>query len=204
MRHEVANDLSDSAFEFQRIVWPAIKDWVGGGEIRPVESVAHSGFDKELDTLSGIDAWHLLKAECAIRGIASRVQWGEAWNTYTIRYSRPSGIDTEYQKRIKAIDNQARGYLIPQLTIQAYASHPKRKGRLLSASVVRTKDLFDIARSLVSGEKDAHLSRKMWGFRKTYSGEVLLWIKWQYLAQRRVKCKQAVFSEDGSQQSIAA
>jgi hypothetical protein len=47
------------------------------------------------------------------------VQWGNARNTFTIRYKRASGAKTEYQKRSEAILNN-KGYLYPYLTIQAY------------------------------------------------------------------------------------
>ena len=90
-------DLNDSAFEFHRVVWPAIRDLCGGGELIPVESVTETGFARQLDVAAGIDAWQLHTSE-GLRGLASRVQWvsGSAWNTFTIRRQRDSGTATEY------------------------------------------------------------------------------------------------------------
>lgn len=189
MRADVAQDLSDSAFDFERVVWPVVRRWMGGGELRPVEAVVHSGFDKDLDTLSGIDGWHILREEHAIRGIASRVQpvgdGEKRWDTFTIRYSRPSGSPTEYQKRLHALQNAERGFLLPHITTQAYVAKPSRQGRLLSVAMLRTSVLYHEAERLVSSGLAGEVKR--WGFRRTYSGEKLLWLSWDLFDPRDVK-----------------
>lgn len=186
MRADVAKDLSDSAYDFQRVVWPVVQRWLGGGEVRAVEAVAHSGFDKELDMLSGIDAWHVLKQEHAIRGIASRVQpTDRPWDTFTIRMSRPSGVDTEYQKRLHALNNADRGFLLPHITTQAYVSKPSRYGELLSVAMIRTVVLFREAERLANSGLQGELRR--WGYRRTYSGEKLMWLSWGLFDRADVK-----------------
>lgn len=192
MRLEVANDLSDSAFDFSRVVWPAISRVVDGGEIIPVEAVAHRGFDKELDTLSGIDAWQLMHHRHAIRGIASRVQWGKCWQTFTIRMARPSGVDTEYQKRLQALDNLDRGFLLPHLTIQGYVEKPKRFGQFVGGAVIKTSDLFALARDVVECGAHANLQEKFWGYRTTYSCETLLWLHWDLFSRIGIDIKRVL------------
>jgi hypothetical protein len=145
MRVEVARDLSDSAFEFLRAVWPQVQEWCGGGELIPVESVADEGFTHLLDALAGIDAWQV-QADKGIRGIGSRVQWddgrpGFPYNTFTIRSKRSNGAATEYQKRSEAIETGA--YLYPHLTVHAYFDMPRRAGALRSVAMARTKDIFE-------------------------------------------------------------
>lgn len=134
--------LSKSASDFVNIVWPAVKGLplIGGGQLQPVEVSSDAEFAKTLDMLAGIDAWQVLTSPVAMRGLASRVQWGQARNTFTVRIALPSGAETEYHKRIRALDNQEQGYLYPHLTVQAYIDQVG--GTLLSAAVVRTADLF--------------------------------------------------------------
>lgn len=141
MNAAVAHDLSDSAADFTRVVWPVIKEHCGGGTFVPVESASTSGFDSNLDIQAGIDAWQVHQ-ELGIRGIASRVQWGDkAWNTFTVRKSRASGVKTEYEKRLAAITGSG-GWLYPHLTVQAYVSKRGGTGRLLSVGVIETAELF--------------------------------------------------------------
>lgn len=140
-------DLSDSAYDFNRLVWPVIKMGMGGGELVAVETVANNDFAKQLDLLSGIDAWHVQEG-CGLRGIASRVQWGDkCWETFTIRMARDSGAATEYQKRLNAIESTD-GWLYPVLTVQAYVT-TRRTGKLLGCAVARTVDI-------IQAVKDGH------------------------------------------------
>ena len=190
MRADVVRDLSASAFDFTRVVWPALAPKLGGGEIVPIEAVSHAGFNKELDTLAGIDAWLIRRGKASICGVASRVQWGRAWNTFTIRISRPSGASTEYEKRLRAIDNRDHGFLYPHYTIQGYIEDPKGEGELLSACAVRTLDLFTMARRAYErGEfsQTRNKQREGWGLRTTYSGEVLMWVSWE-MVQSNAQC----------------
>lgn len=91
------------------------------------------------DQYSGIDAFQIVKGQ--LRGVAIRVQWGNAWNTFTIRYKRASGAKTEYQKRSEAILSN-NGYLYPYLTIQAYLDKRGDASDILSCCVIKTEDLY--------------------------------------------------------------
>ena len=142
MRSDVRRDLSWSAAAFLSLVWPVVSKGCGGGELVPVENATDDDMAAQLDMLAGIDAWQM-HSEKGLRGIASRVQEGKAWDTFTIRYARANGQETEYAKRIRALDEVEQGWLYPHLTIQAYVND--EHSELLSCAVVRTCDLFRAA-----------------------------------------------------------
>jgi hypothetical protein len=151
----VSQAMSDSRAAFVSTVWPVIRDGCGGGRIVPVEDVSAAEFVRELDVLAGIDAWQILSDNGAgdvMRGIASRVQWGHDWSTFTVRRSVPSGRPTEYDKRSAALCGD-RGYLCPHLTVQAYIAG----GQLLSVGVATTAAVIAAVdrrnvRSVATGE----------------------------------------------------
>lgn len=144
MRAEVARDLSDSAYDFMRVVWPAVQPVIGG-RIEPVESNVSEGLGRDLDILGGIDAWQMFDGK-GMRGIASRVQWGKNWRSFTVRTERQNGVRTEFEKRCYALDHPERRWLLPALTIHAYVEEPRRKGDLIEAAVVETAVLYEFAR----------------------------------------------------------
>lgn len=147
MRDEVARDLQHSAQDFKRVVWPAIEPLFGHGRIVSMECATSRGLMKDFDTLAGIDAWHMLDSKGVMRGVASRVQWGDKnWRTFSIRRERPHGVSTELEKRLYAIDNPSHNWLFPAVTVQAYLTLPKPGGCLLEAAVIHTRDLYRYAR----------------------------------------------------------
>lgn len=133
-------DLGDSAYDFMRLVYPKMVECKFiSGSIVPIESVTSTGVTKDLDTLAGIDAWHINRTR-GMQGIASRIQWGDKiWGSFTIRKHRTSGAETEYAKRKRAIDTD--DWLYPVLTVQAYITS-RRIGELLAVGVAKTKDVF--------------------------------------------------------------
>jgi hypothetical protein len=145
--------LNKSSLHFISHVWPIIGEVIGGGEIIPVEGVTDSSFAKNLDMIAGIDAWQIFKNDDGMkcmRGIASRVQWyRKEWarsypfNTFTIRYSLVSGSDTEYDKRVYAINNKNDYILFPAITIQSYLSEIGLP--IFSIGVIFTKELIRAA-----------------------------------------------------------
>lgn len=139
-----ATDLSNSCFDFQRLVWPVLCSKIGG-ELMVVEGMAHDDMRTRLDVLAGIDAWHI-KDGSGMRGIGSRIQWirpgTRPYNTFTIRKSRESGASTEFEKRRRAIASKD-GWLFPHLTVHAYVQKPERRGQLLSLGIARTADLVE-------------------------------------------------------------
>lgn len=150
-------DLSDSAKDFIRCVFPAIQPCIGDGELILIESETTASLKQKLDIHSGIDAYQL-NTDHGLRGIASRVQWGpfpqryqKGYMTFTVRCKRSSGAKTEYEKRTKAI-NSNDGWLYPHFTVQAYLSERGGNGNLLSVGVIKTKILYEtIQKAIVNG-----------------------------------------------------
>ncbi|MEI2454852.1 hypothetical protein [Lysobacter firmicutimachus] len=186
MNAQIHQALSDSARDFQDIVWPQIAalPLIQGGDLRPVEAVAEKNFRDELDLLSGIDAWHILDGRAGMRGIASRVQWGQAHSSFTIRTRVASGQETEFHKRLRAIRNIDEGHLYPHLTVQAYLD--ERKGQLLAAAVVRTRELIETAAVLVEKRERLRPLPHLYGFRPNADGTEFLYLNWAYLIHKTV------------------
>jgi hypothetical protein len=186
MNSIIATLLSDSARDFANVVWPLIAaaPLVNGGDIRPVEAVAEKGFKDELDLLAGIDAWQVQYAPTAMRGIASRVQWGACHHSFTIRTKLPSGMETEFHKRLRAIQSKDEGHLYPHLTIQAYLS--EREGALLAAAVVKTQDLIENAAVLVDNREKIRPMPDLYGFVLNPDGTEFLYMKWDYLKFKNI------------------
>jgi len=175
MNSDVARDLSWSAKAFVDLVWPMIREHLGGGELVPAEAVMDERMSKDFDMLAGIDAWQVCRPG-GIRGIASRVQKGKkAWNTFTIRYARTTGTETEYSKRMRAIEHSDMGWLLPHITVQAYVTN--ELDRLLSCAVVRTKDLFCFA-----AESMREHDGKVYMQENRYDGNAFIVAPWDVLA----------------------
>lgn len=189
MRADVARDMGWSSSAFLGLVWPAIQHMCGGGELRPVEAVESPEMERHLDQLAGIDAWQICDGT-GMRGIASRVQRdksNKAWDTFTIRYSRPTGAETEWTKRLRAVANIREGWLFPHLTVQAYISADW--SRVLSAAVVRTCDLW-----LHNPEKCAKEKRGC--SINTKNPEHFLFSPWKHLTKSGVTV--SVWSAEGA------
>lgn len=131
-------DFSDATLNFNKF-----KDFVLEkirGDIIDIETHDKS-LAKLFDMYSGIDAINVYNGQ--IRGLAIRIQYGNNWNTFTIRYKRATNSKTEYEKRIEAIygDN---GFLYPYITIQMYLTNKNiLENKILSIGIVKTKDLYD-------------------------------------------------------------
>ncbi|MDY6776349.1 hypothetical protein ACEU6E_10775 (plasmid) [Halorutilales archaeon Cl-col2-1] len=133
-----SDDLKSSANAFEKVVYPEIEGEIDGNEIIPVENVhTESDVQKLLDTRAGIDA--LVRDEKGrLYGVASRVQYGADWGSFTVRGFRSSGSKTEYRKRIEEIEGDKHA-IYPYYTCQAYV----KEGRLLNAAVCKTQDLIE-------------------------------------------------------------
>ena len=155
MREDVSTDLTRSARDFLRWVWPVIAPSLGGGDIYPVEFTErgagpHRNLFQAFD-FAGIDAWHYHTASGRLRGLSSRVQWcprAVPFDTFSIRWSRPGGQATEISKQLAALDDGRWGAAGPALTIQAYLDGDNRRAscrpatRVLSVGLIRTADLY--------------------------------------------------------------
>lgn len=145
MREEVKSALTKSAEAFENVIWPIVGPRIGDGELIRVESVTNGEFTNELDASAGIDAWQVIQ-DVGIRGIASRVQpsgltpKGRTYETFTVRASVRSGRDTEYHKRLRAIENPDWGLLFPHLTIHSYVKTDWSEA--LAIGWIRTRDLI--------------------------------------------------------------
>lgn len=105
-----------------------------------------------------------------MRGIACRVQWERDYRTFTIRISRPSGAETEYQKRLSVLKRRDEGFLYPYWTIQAYLDRPG--GTLLSVAVAKTTELYFWIEQY---EKHVRLLPRK---KATHGGEGFLYVPW--------------------------
>lgn len=132
-------DSSDSAYAFKTLVWPIVRDWIGGGKLVQMESVTDSKFANLLDMNAGIDAWQV--HQNGMRGIASRIQVADRpFNTFTIRESRDSGVMTDYDKRRIAIESKGI-FLYPNIMVQAYLE--SWCGPVISVGMAETIDIID-------------------------------------------------------------
>jgi len=127
--------LSKSMQQFEDILQSELKQ-ILKGDLKVVEGITIKPMAKMLDTLAGIDIWYINKSN-GMRGIASRIQTGPNYKTFTVRKKRESGAKTEYEKRKIAIE---KGYLYPYLTVQAYVTDDNK---LLSFAIAKTKDIID-------------------------------------------------------------
>jgi hypothetical protein len=136
MYNKWQTDLKDSIKAIEKIKYTVLPKIISG-EIISIENT-----DNEIlimfDQFSGIDL--IRHNKHGLQGIASRVQFGTAYNSFTIRYSRASGVKTEYEKRIYEIEN---GYFYPAFTMQSYFGN-RNDLNLLSIAIIKTIDLYDI------------------------------------------------------------
>lgn len=119
-----------------------------------VEEHPDRELNRVIDMYGGIDL--ILKSKTGLRGVASRVQPSNPrypnknWRTFTVRYSRDSGAETEFKKRSNAIKN---GCLYPCYTLQAYLDENEE---LLGYAICRTKDLFNLIEKSLYEKKHTH------------------------------------------------
>ena len=134
---EWQQDKIDSAHDFKRVVWDVINLKCGGGILHDCEN-EKSEVSKLLDVRCGID--YLQELPCGLRGIAVRIQWVKllGYETFTIRSNRPSGSETEMNKRLQVNP----GYIKPYLTVQAYIKNPRGFGDLVQVFVCKTSELY--------------------------------------------------------------
>lgn len=110
-----------------------IIETLGGGDIFLLEG-SNNIILRLLDEVSGIDiVW---KKDNQIKGIASRVQWGN-YDTFTIRCGRKSGAETEYKKRLETIGES----FSPHLTMQMYCNN-REENIFESLAIIKTEDLY--------------------------------------------------------------
>jgi len=127
--------IAKSSKQFEEICVPELKK-LTGCEFMCIEGNHSIESQRMLDIMAGIDSW-MYKEKYGVIGIASRIQKGINWETFTVRKSRESGTKTEFDKVSKAIEN---GSIYPFYTVQAYIKDSKIEGM----AICRTKSLYQL------------------------------------------------------------
>ncbi len=152
MDDKVRQDWKKSSSLFREHVIPLLTTYLQRGYVVLAEDVdERRDFAAQLDQLAGIDAWHIIP-DHAMRGIASRVQEMESWDTFTIRWERYNGKETERHKRLRAIHERHEGWLLPHLTCHAYVT-PK----VVRVGVIPTERLFLEVETFVAAHGEDNL-----------------------------------------------
>lgn len=191
---DVQLNLSQSAQDFQTRVWPHIASHprIGGGELHLVEANVETQLALDFDLLAGIDAWQVVGNRIGMRSIASRVQWGPDRKTFSIRYRKPSGAETEYEKRLAAIKHPELGLTYPHLTVQAFLD--SRGGKVLSAAAITTQHLILQAEKLLGWGRMADGGDTRFGLRQLQDGTAFLYMSWDYLLHTDIAQHLTVFA----------
>lgn len=113
---------------------PVISKLLRGGRILPVEG-SDDEVCKMLDVTCGTDYFQVYDKSGLVYGVASRVQYTKNYRSFTIRKARQSGVETEFEKRKRAVE---RGGIYPVLTMQMYTDGQKIHG----LAIVKTVDLI--------------------------------------------------------------
>ncbi len=132
-------DLKDSAKALKSIEHTYLPKVISG-KIHSIES-SNNKVLILFDQKSGID--YIRENETGLQGIAARVQWGNNWDTFTIRASRHTGTKTEFEKRQESIKE---GYFYPAFTLQAYFDD-RTTNKFLSLGIIKTLDLYQFIKN---------------------------------------------------------
>lgn len=147
--------LTASTEKFQKYVEPQL---YSSGLFDPKNSYViicegdSDDLKSKMDRFAGIDMCTVDTHNQVVQGIASRVQTGSCYNSFTIRAVTDNGsLDTEFRKRAKAITN---GDMYPTWTVQAYVTpYPEDESKVTcTVGIVRTTELFSYMMSQFENE----------------------------------------------------
>jgi hypothetical protein len=141
----VDDDLANSRTRFEEIVWPEISEWFGDDPHLHRTEDKPGALREDFDCVGGVDYW-VVERGAGMVSIASRVQTYDK-TTFTVRYSRGTGNDTEYQKRMRQLNSH---YELPTYTVQAYVDATLRALRNVAA--VKTSSLYEYIATGTPGE----------------------------------------------------
>lgn len=127
--------MKESSLHVKSKIAPIIETLRPGWKVYPVEGEG-SELSKILDVNCGIDYLMCSEKSDLVYGIASRVQYGENYRTFTVRKARETSAKTEYDKRKTSITLNG---IYPEYTMQAYVLEDKVRG----LGVIKTKDLIE-------------------------------------------------------------
>lgn len=130
----VINDMRKSSVIVNDKIKPIIASFWPNWKLIPVEG-ENNEICKLLDMSCGVDYLLYSQDLSLVYGIASRVQYGVNYRTFTVRKERDGGAVTEYEKRISAIYSNA---FYPKFTMQAYIIGDNVAG----LAIVQTKALM--------------------------------------------------------------
>lgn len=144
--------LNESTSDFQKYVEPQLYS-SGLFNKQDCYVITCEGANDDLKTMmdryAGIDMCNVDRQNQTVQGIASRVQKGTCWETFTIRALTDSGnFNTELKKRSCAIYN---GDMYPTWTMQAYLTPVDSKTKC-TVGIVRTTELFNYILSNIAKE----------------------------------------------------
>lgn len=131
----VMKDMDKSLRYVTEKITPVFKKIASEWDLIPVEGNSNE-ICKLLDMSCGVD--YLMRSEKHdfVYGIASRVQYGTNYRTFTVRKERESGALTEFNKRVQAISI---GAIYPHYTMQSYIVNDNVAG----LAIIKTSDLMD-------------------------------------------------------------
>lgn len=152
-----------------------------GGTVTQTERRANS-FERSLD-LNCIDG--LVATDKGVLPFAARIQSGVKYESFSIRYSRPSGAPTEFEKISKAIEMDL---LRPLYHAQGYVADDGQA----TVAVVRTQDLFNFVKK--------NINKVI--IKANEDGTKLLAAFWRDLEQFGVTLKKFLVSSEGNIQQI--
>lgn len=125
--------LKKSMDAYRRYVRPVIGRYISG-KLIVIEGKTDDELAEMFDQCASIDI--IRQSEKGLEGVASRIQFGHNWRTFTVRFKRDSGAHTEYEKLVYAYKNRL---MCPKFTYQAYIENDALSG----LAVVETASLLD-------------------------------------------------------------
>lgn len=129
--------MTKTMSDFNEKVLPILNRDYPNMKFVEVEGNVNNEIADDFDRYAGIDIYRVRPEVGEMIGIASRIQRGRVWRSFTVRKERKSGSLTEYEKRKQAIKKKS---LYPLLTMQAYI---EERTNNVVIGLVRTEDLID-------------------------------------------------------------
>ena len=131
----ILNDMNKSSIIVKEKINPIIETLRPGWRVFSIEGEENT-LSKILDMNCGLDYLLHSKNFELVYGIASRIQYGVNYRTFTVRKTRESHTKTEYEKRKISI---ACDSIYPKYTMQAYIVD----NEVQSLAIIQTKDLIE-------------------------------------------------------------
>ncbi|MBQ3451793.1 MAG: hypothetical protein IJG32_05985 [Selenomonadaceae bacterium] len=126
-------DQEKSLRGFEKFIVPVLKTAFGAEAVYSTER-HNNNFETQLDCDFGIDA--LIVVDGTIYPVASRVQNGTNYESFSVRRSRPSGATTEFDKLSQAWRIQAP---MPTYTVQGFID---KDGQIAVVGIAETIELL--------------------------------------------------------------